>query len=45
MGIKKGISGAEHWMSHVRDESLGSSPDTKTTLNINYLDFKLNKCK
>ena len=38
MGIKKGICCDEHWVLHVSDESLNSTPDTNITLYVN-LDF------
>ena len=35
MGIKEGTFWDEHWVSYVRDESLGSIPEAKTTLYVN----------
>ena len=35
MGIEEGTSWDEHWVSYVRDESLGSTPETKTVLSVN----------
>ena len=35
MGIKEGTFQGEHWVSYVRDESLGSTPEAKTTLYVN----------
>ena len=36
MGIKEGTFWEEHWVSYVRDESLGSfTPEAKTTLYVN----------
>ena len=32
--IKEGTFQDEHWVSYVRDESLGSTPKAKTTLYI-----------
>ena len=32
MGIKEGTCWDEHWVFYVRDESLGSTPETNTTL-------------
>ena len=31
MGIEEGTGGNGHWVSYVRDESLGSTPEAKTT--------------
>ena len=31
-GAKEGTFQNEHWVSYVRDESLGSTPEAKTTL-------------
>ena len=33
----------EHWVLYVRDESLGSNPEAKTTLSVNSLVNKLKK--
>ena len=41
MGIKKGTCWDEHWVFYVSDESLGSTPETNTTMYVNYLEFKL----
>ena len=35
MGIKKGTSGDEPWVSYVGDTSLGSIPEAKTVLYVN----------
>ena len=35
VGIKEGTFPDEHWVSYVRDESLGSTPEVKTTLYVN----------
>ena len=35
MGIKEDTFQDEHWMSYVRDESLDSTPEAKTTLYVN----------
>ena len=35
MGIKAGTFQDEHWVSNVRDDSLGFTPETKTTLYVN----------
>ena len=35
MEFKEGTFGDEHWMSYVRDESLGSTPGAKTTMYVN----------
>ena len=35
MSIKEGTFQDEHWVSYVRDESLGSIPETKTILYVN----------
>ena len=35
IGIKEGTFRDEHWVSHVRDKSLGSTPEGKTTLYVN----------
>ena len=34
MGIKERSSGDEPWITYVRDESLGSTPEGKTTLYV-----------
>ena len=34
-GIKEGTCWDEHWMFHVSEESLGSTPETNTTLYVN----------
>ena len=34
-GIKEGTFQYEHWGLYVRDESLGSTPEIKTTLYVN----------
>lgn len=43
MGIKEGTFWDEHWVSYIRDETLGFTPEAKTTLYVNYLEFKLKK--
>ena len=43
MGIKEGTFRDEHWVSYVRDESLGSTSEAKTTLYVNWLENKLKK--
>ena len=35
MGMKEGTCGDEHWLLYVRDESLGSTPETIVTLYVN----------
>ena len=35
MGIKEGTCWDEHWLLYVRDGSLGSIPEAKTTLYVN----------
>ena len=35
MGIKEGTLQDEHWVSYVRNESLGSTAEAKTTLYVN----------
>ena len=43
MGIKEGTFQDEHWVLYIRDESLGSTPEAKTTLcltNLNINKFK-----
>ena len=40
MGIMKGTFPDEHWVSYVRDESLRSTPEAKTTLHVNKLENK-----
>ena len=35
MGVKEGTCWDEHWVLHVTDESLGSTPETNTTLYVN----------
>ena len=35
MDIKEGTCWDEHWVSYVRDESLGSTPEAKTTMYVN----------
>ena len=35
MGVKEGTFQDEHWVSYVRNESLGSTPEAKTTLYVN----------
>ena len=34
MGIKEGTCWDEHWVSYVRDESLGSTPEAETMLYV-----------
>ena len=34
-GMEEGTFWHEHWVSYVRDESLGSTPEAKTTLYDN----------
>ena len=34
MGIKESTFRDEHWVSHVSDESLGSTPEAKTILYV-----------
>ena len=46
MCIKEGTFGDEHWVSYIRDESLGSIPEAKTILYHCVLtDLNLNKIK
>ena len=40
MGIEEDTRWDEHWVSYISDESLGSTPETNTTLYVNYLEFK-----
>ena len=35
MGIEEGTFWDEHWVLHVSDESLGSTPETNITLWVN----------
>ena len=35
MGIKEGTFRDEHWVPYVRDESLVSTPEAKTTSHVN----------
>ena len=35
MGTKEGTCQDEHWVLYVSDESLGSTPETNTTLYVN----------
>ena len=42
MGIQEGSCWDEHWVLHVSDESLNSTPETSITLHVNELEFKLN---
>ena len=35
MGIKEGTFWDKYWVSYVRDESLGSTLEAKTTLYVN----------
>ena len=44
-GIKEDTCWDEHWVSRVRDESLGSTPEAKTTLYVNYLEVKFKEKK
>ena len=34
MGIKEGACWDEHWVSYVRDKSLGPTPETKMMLYV-----------
>ena len=45
MGIKEDTCDDEHWMLHVSDELLNSTPETNIALYVNYLKFKLKKEK
>ena len=38
--IKENACWDEYWVSYVSDESLGSTPEAKTTMYVNYLEFK-----
>ena len=40
MGIKEGSCWDEHWVLYVSDESQNSTPETITTIYVNYLGFK-----
>ena len=35
MGIKDGTCWDEHWVLYVSNESLGSTPETNTTMYVN----------
>ena len=39
MEIKEG-TWDEHWLLHISDESLNSTPETNITLHVNELEFK-----
>ena len=41
MGIREGAGWDEQWVLYVSDESLGSTPETKTTLYVNQLENKI----
>ena len=43
MGSKEDTCWDEPWVSYVRDESLGSTPEANTTWYVNELEFKLKK--
>ena len=43
MDIKEGTCWEEHWVLYVSDESLGSTPEAKTTLHVDSLEIKLKK--
>ena len=45
MGIKKGTLRDEHWVSYVRDESLGSTPEVKITLHCMLTNLRIKKKK
>ena len=45
MDIKEGTFWDEHWVSCVREESLGSTPEAKTTLYVNNLSLNKKKKK
>ena len=40
MAFKRDFCYDEHWMLHVSDESLSSTPETNVTLHVNELEFK-----
>ena len=40
-----GIFWNEQWVSYGKNESLGSTPEAKTTQYVNQLEFKLKKNK
>ena len=40
-GIAKDTLQDEHWVPYVRDESLGSTSEAKTTLYVNLLEDKI----
>ena len=40
MGIKESPGCDEHWVLHISDESLNSTPEIKITLYVNQLEFK-----
>ena len=40
--IKESTFQDEHWVSYVTDESLSSTPEAKTTLYVNKLEYKKN---
>ena len=42
MGIKMGTCD-EHWVLHVSDESLNSTPEINITLYVNYLEYNFLK--
>ena len=35
IGVKEGTCWDEHWVLYVSDRSLGSAPETKTTIHVN----------
>ena len=39
MGIQEGTGRDEHWASCGRDESLGSTPETRATLYVDELEY------
>ena len=40
MAITENTSCDEHWVLHVSNESLNSTPETNITLYVNQLEFK-----
>ena len=41
--IMEGTFWDDHWVLYVSDESLGSTPEAKTMLYVNELEFKFKK--
>ena len=43
MSVKGGACWDGHWVSYIRGESRGSTPEAKTTLYVNQLEFNFKK--